>query len=41
MSEYKITTVLNVDTNDFFFANIHSNYGLGDNWVPVTSYANN
>lgn len=38
MTNFKITTVLDVNTNDFFFANVHSNYGLGDNWIPLTSY---
>lgn len=38
MIEFKVITIHRHNTDIFFFANNHSDYGLGDDWVPVTSY---
>lgn len=34
----EVITVHNVDTREWFFANHHSNHGLGQEFVPVTQY---
>jgi len=31
-----IITVENVDTGDWFVAKVHSDYGLGENWIPCS-----
>lgn len=32
-----IIVVFNEKTQEYFFAEEHSNYGLGDDWIPMTT----